>query len=169
MGDFFRMTSERSVYCGDTALDLAVSLNQIDIVNLLMGYPRKGEFYGKWRASIRLKDHQHLNTVFHLCALRGLVEMWYNLVEHLEETIATEEMGMSKDRMEVQLAAVKWVKSQVNLYGLTALQVAAFKNNSEMVICILKQTRLKLWKWGDEAYYAYVLNELDDHYKSPED
>jgi hypothetical protein len=60
------------------------------------------------------------------------------------------------------------VRSQVNAYGLTPLQTAAYKNNTEMVKCILKQTRLKIWKWGEEAFYGYTLNEIDEYNDSPQ-
>merc|ERR1719285_391798 len=36
-----------------------------------------------------------------------------------------------------------------------------------MVTVILNQFRIKLWKWGEEAFHAYPLNEIDDYFKSP--
>jgi len=51
-GEFFKETGDNSVYYGETALDFAVSTNQIKMVDLLMGYsePRvygEGAFNGK--------------------------------------------------------------------------------------------------------------------------
>jgi len=52
IGDFFKETGDNSVYFGETALDFAVSTNQIEMVDLLMGYPKhrvngEGTFNGK--------------------------------------------------------------------------------------------------------------------------
>jgi len=169
IGTFFEKTGDNSVYYGETAIDFAVSTNQIDMVDLLMGGPHDGKFNGLWRASLKLKEtaaSHHQNSVFHICALRGHVEMWNYLIKHMERTVA-EESGNKRQDVEVELSVEMWVRSQVNKYGLTPLQVAAYKNSRDMVECILKQTRLKIWKWGEEAFYGYTLNEIDEFYESP--
>jgi len=168
VGEFFQKTGDNSVYYGETALDFAVSTDQTDMVDLLMGYPPQKEksFNGKWRASLKLKDSHHQNTVYHICAMRGLVKMWYIIIHHMELTMSAE-LGIDVDEVEIELQVERWVRSQVNAYGLTPLQVAAYKNNKPMVECILKQTRLRIWKWGEKAFYGYTLNEIDERYKSP--
>jgi len=57
----------------------------------------------------------------------------------------------------------------LNKYGLTPLQVAAYKNNTEMVGSILKWNRVRFWKWGERAFYGYPLNEVDGYFKSAEE
>jgi len=177
IGDFFRETGDNSVYYGETALDFAVSTNQIKMVDLLLGYPTEGgcetddisieklKFNGKWRASLKLKDNFHQNTVYHLCALRGYTKLWNRLIDHMMVSIAAE--AEIDDGVEVELWVERWVRSQINDYGLTPLQMAVLKNNKKMVECIMKQTRLPIWKWGEEAFYGYPLNEIDEYFKNP--
>jgi len=166
VGPFFQGKEPNTVYLGDTALDFAVCSNQLDMVDLLMGYEAKDctshttkSFNRKWRASLVLKDTLYSNTVFHLCALKGYTKMWLCLTRHLEEIFMAKE---EKVENEIKLKVEKWVRSQVNGFGFTPLQLAAYANNEKMVEAILSATRIKIWKWGDKAFYAYTLNEIDN-------
>merc|ERR1719419_653886 len=170
VGSFFKETGDNTVYYGETALDFAVATNQINMVDLLMGYPEqtingKGKFNRKWRASMRFRDSFHQNSVFHLCALKGHTEMWHILIGHFEDTVASLS-NLDRRENEVELEVQRRVGSMLNAYGLTPMQVAAYKNDKKMVEVILNQTRLQIWKWGEEAFYAYPLNEIDEYFKS---
>jgi len=184
IGTFFQGKGPDTVYWGETALDFAVSTNQLGMVDILLGYTEekkdveiecpfdwsdglvKKKFNRKWRASLKLKDMMFNNTVFHLCALRGHTDMWHHLSKHLETTIRGE--TKSTDVVEFELEAEKWVRSQVNIYGFTPLQLAAYANEIKMVETIVMQTRIRIWKYGDQAYNAYTLNEIDDYFKDSE-
>jgi len=173
VGAFFKETGDNTVYYGETALDFAVATNQIKMVDLLMGYPErrvngKGVFNGKWRASMRFRDSIHQNSVFHLCAIKGHTEMWHILIGHFEDTVA-DLSKLDRRENEVELEVQRRVGSMLNAYGLTPMQVAAYKNDINMVEVILNQTRLQIWKWGEEAFYAYPLNEIDENFKSPKE
>jgi len=149
-GTFFRESGDDSVYYGETALDFAVSTNQTEMVDLLMGYSNpgirgKGDFNGKWRARMDFTDSLHHNSVFHLCALKGHTNMWQVLVDHRLDTVAALS-GLGREEVEVEFQVQRWVGTLLNAYGLTPLQVAACKNNKKMVEVILHQKRLLLWK-----------------------
>jgi len=170
-GDFFKGTGDNSVYYGETALDFAVSTNQIKMVDLLMGYPTpkvngKRNFNGKWRASMKFRDSFHQNSVFHICALKGHTEMWQVLIDHMIKTIASIST-LHEEESEIKLSVHRIISSQLNAYGLTPMQVAAYKNNTKMLQVILNTIRLQLWTWGEEAFYMYPLNEIDEYFKSP--
>jgi len=173
VGKFFEKTGDNSLYYGETALDFAVSTNQINMVDLLMGYSEstiegKGKFNGKWRACMRLRDSIHQNSIFHLCALKGHTDMWFILTDHLMDTVANLS-NLDPWEPAVKLEVQRRVGTLVNKYGLTPMQVAAYKNDKNMVEVILNQIRLKIWKWGEEGLYAYPLNEIDEYFKCPEE
>jgi len=178
-GVFFQGEVSNSVFFGETALDFAVSTNQLDMVDILMGFnwtpkdtdwidfsnehsKEKRKFNGKWRASLKLKDTKYRNTVFHFCALKGHANMWHCLTEHLETTVGAE--SNSDDDSAIELEADMWVRSQVNKYGFTPLQLAAYNNHTKIVKTILNRSRIRSWKWGNLAYHAYTLNEIDDFF-----
>jgi len=183
-GSFFKGEKSNTVFMGETALDFAICTNQREMVDILMGYENYtdlqedsieyGErhyenciFNGKWRASLKLKDLSYQNTAFHLCAIKGHTAMWYCLMGHLIDTFAAE-AKMEKHDVEIKLAAEKWVRSQVNKFGFTPIQLAAYNNDTAMVKTILDQTRRKIYKWGEYALNAYTLNEIDDYYRDAE-
>jgi len=183
-GSFFKGEKSNTVFMGETALDFAICTNQREMVDILMGYENYLDveedsieyserhyenciFNGKWRASLKLKDFSYQNTAFHLCAIKGHTAMWYCLMGHLIDTFAAE-AKMEKHDVEIKLAAEKWVRSQVNKFGFTPIQLAAYNNDTAMVKTILDQTRRKIYKWGEYALNAYTLNEIDDYYRDAE-
>jgi len=182
VGLFFQGKEPNTVYWGDTALDFAVCSNQIDMVDLLMGYVEEDgkshatrkSFNKKWRASLMLKDTFYSNTVFHFCALKGYTKMWLCLTRHLEEIFKAKEAKLAKiavsqiNANEIKLKIEKWVRSQVNGFGFTPLQLAAYANHEKMVATILSETRMTIWKWGDKAFFAYTLSEIDDLFENTE-
>merc|ERR550534_3176044 len=120
------------------------------------------KFNGKWRASLKLKDKKYENTVFHICAFNGHTFMWRRLMWHLR-TILKAKNNQATD-WEIELEAEWEVKCQVNRFGFTPFQLAAYANMTDMVKTILYEKRIRVWKWGGQVYSAYALNEIDDYF-----
>lgn len=92
-----------------------------------------------------VRESVHQNSVFHLCALKGHLDMWAVLLNHLMVSIAAL-FNLNQNEDEIKLEVRRTVGSMLNKYGLTPLQVAAYKNHTKMVESILNWNRILIWK-----------------------
>jgi len=170
-GRFFRGEHSDCVYLGQTPLHFAVCTHQPKAVSLLlsaaMNINQKScdpDDAGIVLGSMRIMNDKDMygNTCFHLAVLYGEAVLWDIMMNHLVKCLIEENGGSEHETDQQKIfRASSWLRKQKNIAMMTPIQFCVYLNNVNLFEHIIISCRLSLWDWGDRAFNAYNLAEID--------
>merc|ERR1719233_612954 len=172
-GRFFKGQHSDTVYLGQTPLHFAVCTHQPKAVAIILRAAMdinsecaSKDDEGISVGSLRVLDDKDMygNTCFHLAVLYGEADLWDIMLDHLVKTLKAE-LGSSEHETDQQriFRASSWLRKQKNLAEMTPLQFCVYVNNVDLFEHIVISCRLNIWQWGDRAFNAYNLSEIDSY------